>query len=156
MQEKKVTVNENISQESGFRIAPNWPKLLQMGKMTMTSKFFKIFWNYFVSLVTFSYWSKFHVNIVTGYGIMTSFLDKIFIGNTEIENTPVWVLPSILRLGQVRDTKPDMNVSTKMFLNASKCLGYSFFLFLSCFRFWVIKGIPIGEGEGGKSSPPPD
>ena len=29
------------------------------------------FWRYFVSFVKFNYWSKFHVNIVNGSGIMT-------------------------------------------------------------------------------------
>ena len=35
----------------------------------------QFFWRYFVfvSLVKFSYWSKFHVNILTGSGIMTVF-----------------------------------------------------------------------------------
>ena len=32
------------------------------------------FWRCFVSLVKFSYWSKFHVNIITGCGIVTIFL----------------------------------------------------------------------------------
>ena len=34
------------------------------------------FWRCFVSLVNFSYWSKFHVNIITGSGIMTIFFYK--------------------------------------------------------------------------------
>ena len=33
----------------------------------------QIFWRCFISLVNFSYWSKFHVNIITGSGIMTIF-----------------------------------------------------------------------------------
>ena len=36
----------------------------------------KFFWHFFVSLVTFSYWSKFHVNIITGSGIMAIFFYK--------------------------------------------------------------------------------
>ena len=55
--------------------------------------------------------------------------------NPEIRNTPVWVLPNIWWLGQVRDTKFDADVSNEMLLNAAKCQGYSFY------RFWVIKGI---------------
>ena len=54
----------------------------------------------------------------------------------EIGNTPVWVLPNIWRLEQVRDTKIDTNVSNKMLLNAAKCQSYNF-----C-RFWVIMGKP--------------
>ena len=54
--------------DSGLRTAPNWPKIR---KMTMTSQFSDMtltstFWRFFVSLVKFSYWSNFHVNIVTG------------------------------------------------------------------------------------------
>ena len=36
----------------------------------------KSLWNCFVSLVKFSYWSKFHVNIITGSGIMAIFFYK--------------------------------------------------------------------------------
>ena len=46
--------------------------------------------------------------------------------NLNIGNTPVRVLPSIWRLGQVRDTKFGTDVSVKMLLNAAKCQGYSF------------------------------
>ena len=47
--------------------------------------------------------------------------------NLEIVNTPVWILASILRLGQVRDTEFDPNVTNKMLLNAPKCQGYCVF-----------------------------
>ena len=47
----------------------------------MTSQFSEmpspsIFWLWRVSLVTFSYWSKFHVNIITGSGVMTISFNK--------------------------------------------------------------------------------
>ena len=107
---------------------------------------FKLFWIWFVSLVKFSYWSKFHVNIATGSGVMTIYFYKGLTRNPEIGNTPVWVLPNIWRLGQCRHTKFRTDVSKKMLLNATKYQGYSFY------RFWVIKGIPTG---GGKIIPPP-
>ena len=50
----------------------------------------KFFWRCFVSLVKFSYWSKFHVNIMTGSGIMTIFFYKGLTRNPEIGNTPIW------------------------------------------------------------------
>ena len=53
----------------------------------------KFFWRCFVSLVKFSYWSKFHVNIITGSEIITIFFYKRLTRNPEIGNTPVWVLP---------------------------------------------------------------
>ena len=108
----------------------------------------KFFWCCFVSLVKFSYWSKFHVNIITGSGIMTIFFYKRLTRNPEIGNTPVWVLPNIWRLGRVMDTKFGMNVSNRMLLNAAKFQGYS------SYRFWVIKGKPTGEGVKLPHPPP--
>ena len=115
----------------------------------MTSQFFEmtslliVFWRCFVSLIKFSYWSKFHVNIITGSGVITIFFYKGLTRNPEIGNSPVWVLPSIWRLGQVRDTKFGKNVSNKMLLNAAKQQGYGLY------RFWVIKVKPTG----GKITP---
>ena len=99
-----------------------------------------IFWRGFVFLVKFSYWSKFHVNIITDSGIMTIFFYKGLTRNPEIGNTPFWVLPNIWRLKQAMDTKFGMNVSDKMLVNAAKFQSYSFY------RFWVIKGKPTGGG----------
>ena len=108
----------------------------------------KFFWRCFVSLVTFRYWSKFHVNIITDSGIMTIFFYKGLTRNPEIGNTPVWVLPNIWRLGQVLDPKfGTMYVSNRMLLNAVKFQGYSFY------RFWIIKGKPTGGR--GKINPTP-
>ena len=42
-----------------------------------------------VSLVKFSYWSKFHVHIITGSGVMTIFICKGFTRNLESGNTHV-------------------------------------------------------------------
>ena len=59
--------------ESGFQIAPNWPEI---EKIAMTSQFSKMTSSSFcvcvcvcvcVSLVEFSYWSKFHINIIKSY-----------------------------------------------------------------------------------------
>ena len=47
----------------------------------------KFFWRCFVSLVKFSYWFKFHVNIISGSGIMTIFFYKRLTRNPEIGNT---------------------------------------------------------------------
>ena len=92
----------------------------------------------FVSLVKFSYWSKFHVNIITGSEIMTIFCYKGLTRNPEIGNTHVWVFSNIWRLGRVMDTKFDTNVSNRRLLNAAKFQGYNFY------HFWVIKGKPTG------------
>ena len=56
------------------------------------------FWCCRVSFVMFSYWCKFHVNIITGARVMTIFLYKGLTRNPEIGNIPVWVLPNIWRL----------------------------------------------------------
>ena len=89
----------------------------------MTSSSF--FWRCSVSLVTLSHWSKFHVNIIIGSGIMTIFFYKKLTKNPEIGNSPIWVLHNIWRLGQVRDTKFGNNVSNKKLSNAEKSQGYS-------------------------------
>ena len=118
--------------------------LLQIGqKITMTSQFVDmtsspISWPFFVSLVKFSYWPKFHVNIITDSGVMTIFFCNGLTIYPEIGNSPVWVLPNIWILGLVRDTKFGRNVSNEMLLNGAKCQGYIFH------RFWVIKVKPTG------------
>ena len=120
--------------ESGFQIAPNW---LSIGKMAMISQFADMtspssFFD--VVLFFFSYWSKFHVNFITGSGVMRISFYKGLTRNPEIGNTPVWILPNVSRLGRVRNTRFGTNVSNKMLLNAAKWQGYSFY------RFWVIRG----------------
>ena len=100
--------------------------------VTTLRKFIKFFRPCSISLVNFSYWPKFHVNIMTG--VTKIFACKGLTRHLEIVNTPVWVLPSIFRPGEVRDTGFGPNVSNKMLLNALKCQGYDFY------RFLVIKG----------------
>ena len=98
----------------------------------------QFFWRCRVFLVKFSYWSKFHVNMITGSRVMTIFVYKELTRNPEIGNTPVWVLINIWRLWPVRDTKFLTNVSNEILLHAAKCQGYS------CYRLWVIKRKPTG------------
>ena len=109
----------------------------------------KCFWRFSVSLMKFSYWSKFHVSIITGSG-------KGLTRNLEIWNSfafwkseIVWVLPNIWRLGQVGDTKFSTNVSNIILLNAAKFQGCNFY------RFRVIKGKPTREMRGGRVTPLP-
>ena len=71
--------------------ASNWPSI---GKRTKALQFvdmasISIFLCYRVSLVEFSYWPKFHVNIITVFRVMTNFLNKGLTRNLEIGNTPV-------------------------------------------------------------------
>ena len=96
----------------------------------------KLFWRCFISLIKFSYSSKFHVNIITVSGVMKIFFYKGLTRNLVNGNTPVWVLPNIRRLEQDRDTKFGTNVSNKILLKVAKCQDYSF----HC--FWVIKKKP--------------
>ena len=53
-------------------------------------------------------------------------------------STPIWSLPSISRLGEVRDIKFGINVSNRKLLNSAKFQGSRFY------RFWAIKGKPAG------------
>ena len=91
----------------------------------------KIFRRCFVSLVKFSYCSKFHVNIITGSRIVTIFFYKGLTRNLETGNTPIWVLPDTWRLGRVMDNKFGKNVFNRMLLNAAKMPGLQLLPFLS-------------------------
>ena len=130
---QKVTVTENIiSADSVSEIRPpDCSKLAKNPKNDNGVTIFrhdvivKFFWLCFVSLVKFSYWSKFHVNIIPGSGIITIFFYRGLTWNLEIGNTPVWVFANIWRLGQVMDTKFGTNLSNKILLNAAKFKGYS-------------------------------
>ena len=53
------------------------------------------FWRCFVTCVNFSYWSKFHVNIIAGSRLMTILFYKGLKRNVEIGNNPVWHLLTI-------------------------------------------------------------
>ena len=101
-----------------------------------------IFWRSFISLVKFSYCSKFYVNIMTGFKNISIFFYKELTRNLEIRNTPVWVFPNIWRLGKVTVTKFGMNVFNKTLMNVAKLQ------FCSFYRFLVIKVKPRGWGGG--------
>ena len=73
----------------------------------------QIFCSCSVSHFEFSYWFKFHVNIITGFGVMTISFCKGLNRNSEIGNNSVWVLLIIWRLGQFRNIKFGTNVSKK-------------------------------------------
>ena len=62
---------------------------------------------------------------------MTVFVYKGLTKIPEIGNSPVWVLPDIWRLGQVRDIKFGTNVSSEKLLNAEKIPGLKLLPFLS-------------------------
>ena len=151
---QKVTINENINFADSASVIrpPDCSKLVKNPKNDNGVTIFRrhviinFFWRCFVSLVKFSYWSKFDDNIITGSEIMAIFFYKRLTRNPEIGNTPVWVLPNIWRLGQVLDTKFGTNVSNRMLLNAAKYQGCSFY------RFWVIKG--KSTWVGAKTIPP--
>ena len=108
--------------------------------MAMTSQFPDItfFWSCLVFPVQFSYWLNFHVNIITGSGVMTISFYKGLSRNPDIRNTPFWVLLNIWRLGRVRNTKLGTNVSNKMLL-------------LPFLRYW---GRANRVGEGGRQLTP--
>ena len=103
---------------------PDCSKLVVNWKMAMTSWFSdvtslsKFFWRFFffVFLVKFSYWSKFHVSIITCSGVITiSLRDSPEIWKSEIPYSEFF--PNIWRLGRVRNTKFGTNVFNKMLLN---------------------------------------
>ena len=83
-----------------------------------------------MTLQLISYWPKFHVNIITGSGIMTIFFNKELTRNPEkLKKIPVWGLPNIWRVERVSDTKYGLIFCNKLLLNAAKYLGYRFYRF---------------------------
>ena len=121
---------QTLFRESGLQTAPNWSKNPKNDNHVTIFRHdvnVNFLWRCFVK---FSYWSKFHLNIITGSGIMIIFFYKELTRYPEIGSTPVWVFPNIWRLGRVMQTKFGTNDSNRMLLNAAKFQGYSFYRFL--------------------------
>ena len=131
--------------ECGLWMAANWKK-------TMTSQFADMasspifFWHCLVSLVMFSYWSKFHsISWLVLELWQFSFIKhwpKLWKLETPLSKFfPIsgdWGELEIPNLAQLSL----MNVKS---LDVAKCQGYSFY------RFWVIKG----KSTGSKITLPP-
>ena len=82
---KKITIDENLSftdSASGIRL-PDCSKLAINWKNDIDVTTFR---RCFVSLIKFSCWSKFHVNTITGSGVMKIFFYK---GWTEIRKSEI-------------------------------------------------------------------
>ena len=125
----------------GSKLAVNWKNgngvTIFLNGVIVNFFFFFFFWRFFVFLVKFSYWSKFHVNIITGSGVMTISFYKGLTRNPETGNTLFCVFTNIWGLGQIKNTKFGKNVSNKMLLNAE-----------------LLRQKPTG-GRGFKIIPPP-
>ena len=107
----KVTINENVSfTHHAFgiqlvhcsKLGINWKNDNDI-KICRHDVIIKFLWHCCIFLVMFSYWSKFHVNIITCSGVRTAFIYKGLTGNPKTRNTPVWNLSNIWRLGRVMD-----------------------------------------------------
>ena len=100
-----------------------------------------LFWRYFVSLVKFRYWSKFHVNIIICSGIMTIFFYKGLTRKLETGSTPLWIFPSIWRLRWVMDTKFGTNVSNKCYwmLQNSRATVFTIFTVINGKKLGLVK-----------------
>ena len=98
-----------------------------------------VFWLCFVSLVKFSYCCKFHVNIITGSGIMTVLFYNGLTRNLEIGNTPVWVLSNIWNWRELWiPNLAHMSLIERYWMLKSRVL--------QLLAFWVIKWKPIWVG----------
>ena len=131
--------------ESGFWISPNWPKT---GKTVMTSQFFDIRLSLnFFDVALFLLSSLVTVPIFMSLSsLVLELWQFLFIRDwpkIRKRDCPRLSFAQYLETGRVKKTKFGTNISDKMLLNAAKWQGYSFY------RFWVIKGRPIGEGGGG-------
>ena len=94
--------------------------LMMSGFVNMTSS--SSFFNVIVFSLS-SFVSKFHFNIITGFGVMTFFVYKRLTRNPEIGNTRVWILPSNLGLGGANKRKVGANYSNKKLLKAVNVHG---------------------------------
>ena len=113
------------------KLALNW-------KMTMTSQFFDVMPSP-ILLTFFLFLVKFHVNIITGSGVMTFFFTRDWpeIRKLEIHRFEFFQICGDWReLG--RNTKVGTNISNKMLLKFVKCQIYNIW------RFGVIVGKPTG------------
>ena len=108
----------------------------------------KFFWRCFTSLVKFSYWYEFHVNFITGSGVMTISFNMRLTRNLEIPPSEFCPISGDWDEVGIPNLAFGTSLSNKMLLNAAKCQRYSFH------RFWVIKGKPIGRGGGDYTSSP--
>ena len=84
----------------------------------------RFFWRCRISVVKFSYWSKFYVNIFTGSGVIAIFIYKELISNSEIGNTPVspisrdWGklrMPNLMRISPMKSYWMLQNVRVAAF-----------------------------------------
>ena len=99
---------------------------------------------YFSSQIV-KYWSKFSVNIITGFGVMTI----LFLWgtqrnrNTAIENNLVWILTKIWRLGEL------------VILNLTWISLIKNYLTLQNARFtaFIVSELLKENQQGGKSTP---
>ena len=96
-------------------------ELLQIGDKLEKNNVVTICWCGVIVNFFWRYWPTFHLNIINSSGVMKIFLDEGLIRNPDIGNIPVWVSPSIWRVGRFRDSKFGTNVSNEMLLNAAKC-----------------------------------
>ena len=126
----KVTFAEFMS---GIR-PPDCSKLTQNPKNDNDVTIFRpdVIVKFFVSLFKFSYWSKFHVNIITGSGIMTILFSKALTRNPEI---------GIPRLGFGQDLETVARYGYQIWhkwlqLNITECCNMPGVTALTVFELW--------------------
>ena len=127
--------------ESGFRIAINWK---QDNDVTICwhDIIINFTWCCHVSLINFSHWSKFHVNIITGSGVMTISIYKALTRNLEIGIPPPEFCPNSGDWGELGIPHSARMSLIKCYWMLQNVRVNSFY------RFWVIKGKPTwGEGN---------
>ena len=102
----------------------------------------KCFWRCRVSLVKFSYWSNFHVSIITGSRVMTIFLYIVFTRDPETGNTPVWVCP-------ISGEWVELEISHLAQISLMKCYWILQNARVIAFTiFELLREMQLGEGRG--------
>ena len=114
----KMYLLQTIRPDSDLGIASNWSQIRKNDNDVTNSNIAPSSGFYDIAVFFFSYWSKFHLNIITSSRVMAIFLCKGLTRNLEIVNNPIGILSNIWRLGQVKNAKFVTNVCNEMFLNA--------------------------------------
>ena len=114
-------------------------KKWQQGPNLLTWRHSQIFLMLLCFLVKFSCCSKFHVNIITGSGVMTTFFIRDWPEIRKSKIPPSKFCSISGGWDELEIPNFAQNVSKEMLVKTEKCQGYSFYC------FWVVKGKPTGR-----------
>ena len=142
---------------SGMQL-PDWSKLTINQKAWQwchdvpKRRHYQIFWSCFVSILNFSHWFKFHVNIISGFGVLTIFFHKRSTRNAEIKNATVWFSEFFL----ISKDWSELEISNWVQMSLIKCYYMLRNPRVTAFNVSeLLRKNHQREGRGKITSPPP-